>query len=294
MPLPISRFLDRIICADAKRGLRLMPAGSIDCVVTSPPYWQLRDYGVAGQLGLERSVFEYVNLLCDVFDEVRRVMKPTGTLWVNLGDTYSGKRAGLPHKTLLQVPSRFAIAMSERGWLLRNEIIWHKPNVMPQSARDRFTHDFEKLYFFTQSPRYHFTQQLEAFHDRKRLARRAFNPANKYKRKIGDHFVSTINPETVERSRLRMIARGGRNKRSVWRIPNRPTREDHFAAFPPALIRTPIAAGCPRGGTVLDPFAGTGTTAVVARDMGRHFVGFDLNPAYVIIARRRTAQGVLF
>lgn len=287
-------FVDHITCGDACDVLKQLPPQSIDCVVTSPPYWQLRDYGVDGQLGLEDSVQAYIDNLCAVFDEVKRVLKDTGTCWVNLGDTYSGERARLPHKTLLQVPSRFAIRMISRGWTLRNEIIWHKPNILPQSATDRFTHDFEKLYFFTKSSRYYFRQQFEPLRDPQRLKHRALNPQGRRKRAFGDKYIAVINPESAEKSRVKLLARGTRNRRAVWRIPTRPSREQHFATFPPALIRTPITAGCPPGGVVLDPFAGTGTTCVVARELGRHFVGIDLNPAYVEIARRRVAQGTLF
>src|SRR5947209_6891825 len=200
--------LDRILCGDALKVIQRLPSDSIDCVITSPPYWALRDYGVKGQLGLEPSFHDYLDKLCEVFDEVRRVLKPDGTCWVNMGDTYSSPmkggggtgqtgdgvydrlkrragfgpvklKTGLPPKTLCQIPARFAIEMIERGWLLRNEIIWWKPNCMPQSARDRFTVDFEKVFFFVKSRRYYFKQQYEEVKDKNRLKRRFFDPKEK-------------------------------------------------------------------------------------------------------------------
>jgi|ERR1051326_1176626 DNA modification methylase len=307
--------LDRILRGDALKVLQRLPSESIDCVVTSPPYWALRDYGVKGQLGLESTFHEYMDKLCAVFDEVRRVLKPAGTCWVNMGDTYSSSmkgggslnvrgdglydrlrqragfdpvklKTGLPPKTLCQIPSRFAIAMTDRGWILRNEIIWWKPNCMPQSARDRFTVDFEKVFFFVKSRRYYFKQQYEEVKDKARLERRLFDPKAKRKRVYGDLRIAAINPKTVEASRQRML-KFGRRKRSVWRIAVRPYPEAHFAVYPPELAETPIKAGCPEGGIVLDPFMGSGTTSLVAQRLGRHFVGIELNPEYVRLARQR-------
>jgi DNA modification methylase len=310
--------LDRILRGDSLKALQRLPTGSIDCVVTSPPYWALRDYGVKGQLGLEPTFHEYLDKLCAVFDEVRRVLNPTGTCWVNMGDTYSSPmkggggtgdmgdgvyarlkqragfgsvklKTGLPPKTLCQIPARFAIAMTDRGWLLRNEIIWWKPNCMPQSARDRFTVDFEKVFFFAKSRKYYFEQQYEAIKDKARLARRFFNPKAKRKRVHGDPRIAAFNPKTMEASRRRILKHGSR-KRSVWRIAVRPYPEAHFAVYPPELVETPIKAGCPKGGIVLDPFMGSGTTAMVARQLGRHFIGIELNPQYIQLARQRLAN----
>lgn len=309
--------LGRIICGDALKVLGRLPSGSVDCIVTSPPYWSLRDYGVRDQLGLEASPEEYIARLWAVFDEVRRVLKPAGTCWVNLGDAYAtrGNKTGgrqkhprsilspsshcaldfipplarLPGKCLVQLPARFALGMIERGWILRNEIIWHKPNCLPQSARDRFTVDFERLFFFVKQRRYYFRQQFEPLQGRGRLLHRLINPEHPRKRIYGDRYISAINPRSAEASRRRIL-RHGRNKRAVWRISVRPFRGEHFAVYPPALIETPIRAGCPEGGVVLDPFMGSGTTALVARDLGRNFIGIELNPAYVRLARRRLAH----
>ncbi|KKL53588.1 hypothetical protein LCGC14_2273980, partial [marine sediment metagenome] len=177
---------DIILHGESLEILKTLPNESIDCVVTSPPYWGLRDYGVENQLGLEKNLKEYLNKLCDIFDEVKRVLKQTGTCWVNLGDTYNSSPAGgigynakvgatkngvqstnkglqknISEKCLCQIPSRFAIEMTDRGWILRNEIIWHKPNCMPSSINDRFTVDFEKLFFFVKNKKYYFKQQFE-------------------------------------------------------------------------------------------------------------------------------------
>lgn len=319
MSQPVDRFINRILCGDACQILSRLPEESVDCVVTSPPYWLLRDYGMKSQLGREGGFQEYIGNLCDVFDQVQRVLKESGTCWVNLGDTYSpGSGTGwrglvdtqqvknsqsarstdqvaacLPRKCLLQIPSRFAIEMTKRGWILRNEIIWWKPNAMPSSVKDRFTVDFEKIFFFVKSQRYFFTQQFDAVQDKNRLARRLVNPTGKRKWKSAQGRVNTINPKTAEASRKRILDKG-LNKRCVWPIATRPFADEHFAVYPPALIETPIKAGSPEGGIVLDPFIGSGTTALVARQLGRSFIGIELNPVYVKMAQKRLSQQVLF
>lgn len=292
MPLPLAGLTDRILCGDAIYILKTFPKDSVDCVVTSPPYWQQRDYGVSGQLGSEATFDEYIHNLCAVLDEVKRVLKPCGTAWVNLGDTYTTKqrRNGMPTKCLLQLPSRFALAMIHRGWTLRNEIIWHKPNCMPEGVKDRFTVDFEKLFFFVKASRYRFRQQFEPFRSKDGVKRPLPRTSGKKKQMYGETKSSVINPKTAAASHRRTLI-CGRNKRCVWTIPTRPFAGNHFATFPPALIETPIKAGCPSGGIVLDPFMGSGTTALVARSLGRRFIGIDFNPAYVEMARKRLAEG---
>lgn len=317
MPLSIKQYCNRIICGDTKEVLKQLPDESVDCVVTSPPYWALRDYGVRRQIGLEPTLQEYLAKLCAVFDEIQRVLKRTGTCWVNMGDTYSSSmkgsggakeivgmyarlrqratlgqqkfESGLPPKTLCQVPARFAIEMTSHGWVLRNEIIWWKPNCMPSPAKDRFTVDYEKLFFFVKSRHYYFEQQFEALRDPERLRRRLINPSSKRKHVCGDKVVSAINPKTAEASRTKVL-RVGRNKRCVWRIPTKGYYGNHFATYPLELIETPIKAGCPEGGIVLDPFMGSGTTALVARQLRRKFVGIELNRKYVRLAEERLAQ----
>ena len=314
MHTSIKHLINRILCGDAFYVLKQFPDNSIDCVVTSPPYWGLRDYGVKGQIGLEQTFQEYVARLCDVFDEIKRVLKSQGTCWINLGDTYYGdspirKKSSIKWgssdpialrravysegrvkaKSLVQIPSRVALEMIKRGWILRNEVIWWKPNCMPSSAKDRFTVDFEKLFFFVKSQRYYFQQQFEEPKDRARLTRLLVSTASNKKRIYGDAFIAAFNPKTAETSRLRIL-RQGRNKRSVWAIATRPYRGSHFAVYPPELIETPIKAGCPKGGIVLDPFIGSGTTALVAQKIGRNFIGIDLNSQYVQMARQSLRQ----
>lgn len=308
---PIESFTNRIIRGDALKVQKKFPDRSIDCVVTSPPYWSLRDYEMEGQIGLERNFTEYLEKLLAVFDEVKRVLKSSGTCWVVIGDTYGGsyahnegkisesKRAnkfnrwsanrlhskGRYSKCLLQIPARFAIGMTERGWILRNEIIWHKPNSLPQSVKDRFTVDFEKVFFFVKERRYFFRQQFEPLEDEERLKRRFLNPERAHKWQNTDKKLS-VNLSAIERSRSKVL-REGRNKRCVWRIGTINFSGEHFAVFPPRLIEMPILAGCPEGGIVLDPFIGSGTTALVAKRLGRRFIGIELNPKYVHLAKDR-------
>jgi len=292
--------------------LKTIPDESIDCVVTSPPYWALRDYGVKGQIGLESTIEEYLEKLIAVFDEVKRVLKTSGTCWVNFGDTYANKTKGghrnkpqgniydsltkratfpklkidisIPQKSLCMIPSRFALKMIERGWILRNEIIWHKPNAMPQSVKDRFSVDFEKVFFFVKSRNYYFKQQFEPLKNPERLRCRLLNP-NKTHKQTQSYWMSA-NPQISEKRRLKMFGKG-RNKRCVWTIGTTNFAGQHFAVYPPRLIETPIKAGCTEGGNVLDPFIGSGTTAIVARKLGRNFIGIELNQKYVRISKTR-------
>jgi len=264
--------VDVILQGDVLERLRELPGESVDCVVTSPPYWALRDYGVEGQLGLEPTVEEYIEKLCLVFDEVKRVLKKSGTCWVNLGDTYACapagnfgpdmpfpgtgtgyrenkpemdfKRSGLQPKCLVGVPERFSLAMRDRGWILRNEIIWHKPNCMPSSAKDRFTVDFEKMFFFVKSKKYWFDQPKEELITNENRAHgvvrnRELKYEGKYKQdQVGNRQYTGFNA----RYQSPTI---GKTKRSVWTITTQPYPEAHFATFPEALVETPIKAGCP-------------------------------------------------
>jgi len=310
--------------------LKTFPDDSLDMCLTSPPYWGLRDYGTEGQiwggddkcdhefetskrklhsgtnsegglphhlnasivdwevedamcnkcgawkgeLGLEPTPEMFVDHLCDIFDEIQRVLKPEGTCWVNLGDTYAntgyGKGTGnmqnknvkgamipkvkcdLPQKCLVQIPSRFAIEMTNRGWILRNEIIWHKPSCLPSPATDRYTVDFEKMFFFTKKKKYYFKQQIEEVNDSSK-----------------------------------------RNKRTVWSYSTAKFEGAHFAVYPPELIESPIDAGCPVGGTVLDPFFGSGTTAEVAMKQDKNWVGIELNDDYENISQKRLKPTII-
>ncbi len=319
---------NKILQGDALSVLKTLPAESVDCVITSPPYWALRDYGVVGQLGLEPTFQEYIGKLCGIFDEVKRVLNKQGTCWVNMGDTYGGNTGGggfsdkntlgtqgnikgggwknqnetkikreiKMEKSLCQIPSRFAIEMTNRGWILRNEIIWHKPNCMPSSVEDRFTVDFEKVFFFVKSKKYYFEQQLEeAVWDidgegtikRKERAYEGLKSFPEGKRNgirftypHGKHKDGQQSPKTIS---------GFRNKRTVWNIKTLGNPDAHFATFPEALIEPMVMAGCPAGGVVLDLFMGSGTVAVVAHKQGRKWLGIELNPAYIKLAEERIA-----
>lgn len=350
--------LNKIYQGSALSVLKTFPDESIDCLVTSPPYYGLRSYGTnpeiwggkedcqhewtedqrwlhrgstksdihsnddrhltnyktsdslcihcnawRGELGLEPTFQLYIEHLLMIFDEVKRVLKKGGTLWVNLGDSYgsnggafsdggklgnkkallekNGKRIKFNtlNKSLLQIPSRFAIAMTDRGWILRNELIWHKRNCMPSSAKDRFTVDFEKVFFFTKSKKYYFEQQFEA-HQSKILEE--FKPRKRESKSIQ----SSISPRS-ETAFANPYNPNGRNKRTVWQVNTKPFKEAHFATFPPDLVKTPILAGCPEGGVVLDPFFGSGTTGLVALQQGRKFIGIELKPDYIEIAENR-------
>jgi len=246
-----------ILNGDSLTQLKELPSESINCVMTSPPYWALRDYGTKGQLGLEPTFDEYINKLCDIFDEVKRVLRDNGTCWVNIGDTYFAKRTsdgevnkinpnqksghpikvieqGIQSKSLVMIPFRFAIEMVNRGWILRNTIIWHKRNCMPSSVKDRFTVDFEYLFFFSKNKKYYFETQREP-HKRPEFMKHNIKPrkndSNKQYAKHS-HGPADYHPD-------------GRNKRTVWTINPKPFKEAHFAVYPEELCETPIKAGCP-------------------------------------------------
>ncbi len=305
MILPI----DQILLGDCVKRMKALPEGSFDCIVTSPPYFGQRDYKANGQLGLEDTPQKYVGSLLRVFDEAMRTLKPGGTCWVVLGDTYGGSyanfgaRAGaqrsqrkevwprqggvrekappqakMAKKSLIQTPQMFQLAMTYcRGWILRNVIIWHKPGGKPESVKDRFTVDFEYLYFFTKSHDYYFNQRLEE-RRAKDLRDRPGKTCYRGEREI--------RPPGTTKARAHPTKR---NKRSVWSVNPKPYKGAHFATFPQELIETAILAGCPKGGVVLDPFMGTGTTAEVAIANERHFVGIELNPGYIKLAYERLA-----
>jgi DNA modification methylase len=257
-----------IVQGDAHSILSALPDGIARTVVTSPPYWSLRDYGIDGQLGLESSVHDFIEALADLFDDVRRVLAPDGTLWLNIGDSYtSGNRGwrapdrkniaramstrpptpeGLKPKDLIGVPWRLAFALQERGWYLRSDLVWNKPNAQPESVGDRPTRSHEYLFLLSASERYRY--DVDA-----------------------------------------VRGPNGRRLRSVWDLNTQPSRESsgHFATFPESLAERCILLGSREGELVLDPFLGSGTTAVAAARLGRRFLGCELNPEYVVMAERR-------
>jgi site-specific DNA-methyltransferase (cytosine-N4-specific) len=263
----------QIHCGDVRRVLADLPGDSVQCVVTSPPYWGVRDYGVIGQIGSESDLNDYLRTLSEVFRQVHRALRPDGTLWLNLGNTYSsGGRtwrddddknkgrgmsyrpptpAGLKPKDLVGVAWMVAMALQRDGWYLRNDIIWNKPNCQPESVKDRFTASHEYLFLFSKDERYYFNQ------------------------------AAILEP--------RKDGIGQKNRRTVWNINTEAYSEAHFAVFPTELVRPCILAGSRPGDTVLDPFFGAGTVGLVAQELGRRCVGIELNEAYVAMARRRLA-----
>lgn len=299
----------RILTGDCRDVLRTLADGSVQCCVTSPPYFGLRDYGHDGQIGLEQTPEEYIAAMVDVFRCVRDVLADDGTLWLNIGDSYNaagrtghGTRVGfkqgtnrasaagadqcrpsvdsLKPKDLIGIPWMLAFALRADGWYLRQDIIWSKPNPMPESVRDRCTKAHEYLFLLSKSARYYYDAQA--------IAEPAINAG-----RVVEYDGTQKNCEAAQDERMRTRVAGDRtvgdtrNRRSVWEVATQPFSEAHFATFPPALIEPCILAGCPVGGTVLDPFFGAGTTGLVADRLQRNAIGIELNPQYAEIARRR-------
>ncbi len=279
--------LNEILHGDALAVMRSWPADVVDCIVTSPPYWKQRDYrGEAGQIGQEATPAEYVSRLAALFAECRRVLKASGTLWLVIGDKYeNGAQLGLPW--------RVALALIDEGWILRADCIWHKPNAMPSSTRSRPTTDHEYIFFLTKSADYYYDA------DAVREPHVTFGPHSKMRGGRRHFGVRGGTPEAGKNGGSNNLHDGrwdqafhplGRNKRTVWSIPLSKFREAHFAVFPAALVETCIRAGCPAAGLVLDPFAGSGTVPLVARKLGRDYVGIDCVAEYCAMARRRLAE----
>ena len=286
-----SKFINTVIQNDVMQGLSQLPAESIDCVVTSPPYWQKRDYGFPEQWGLEETYHEYLNKMWLFMDEIYRVLKPTGTVWINHGDTYANSGNGAttntdaiwkkralnqaalkrtiipkqqkteePKKTLLMIPSRFAIGCIDRGWIIRNDIIWGKPNAMPESATDRFSNKYEFLFFMVKQPEYYFDlDAVRAGHKRDYSKEKRWNPNP-----------DGVNPGDVS---------------DFWEIPLLHKKSNHLAYYNFQLVSIPILAGCPAGGIVLDPFCGSGTTLTRAIELGRNCIGIEGSEKYAGEAR---------
>ena len=280
---------------------------SVDMCITSPPYYNLRDYKNSGQIGAESSVDLFVSNLCKVFDEVYRVLKPTGSCWVNIGDGYDKKK-------LLQVPSRFEIAMSDHGWNLRNEIIWNKPNPQPISSKDRFWTNHEKVFWFVKKLKgYYFDRNPTLVPFAEVSIRRMFATNNMSKRKdfgTTEKEGFSLSSENQDKNFTRMresldinrdfdyqqlIDSGTCPTRpmfTVWDISTSGYKGSHFAVYPPELIKVPILATCPPEGVVLDPFVGSGTTCVVAKNFNRKYVGIDISEEYVKLARDRISTSL--
>jgi site-specific DNA-methyltransferase (adenine-specific) len=280
-----------VLCGDSHDALQSLAAASVDCIITSPPYYKQRDYrGAAEQLGQESSPGEYVERLVATMRECRRVLKDSGTLWLNIGDKYDdGRQLGMPW--------RVALAMIDDGWLLRSDIIWHKPNAMPSSVKNRPTVDHEYVFFFTKSKDYYYNA------DAVREPHVTFSENSKM-RGGRNHFGKRGGtPEQGKNSGDNNLHDGrwdqafhplGRNKRTVWSIPLGKFRDVHFAVFPEPLVETCILAGCPEDGVVLDPFCGSGTTLLVAQRLARKWLGIDCVEEYCEMARNRLSQTTLF
>jgi DNA modification methylase len=282
--------------------LKNLADSSVDLCVTSPPYYNLRDYQNTGQIGVENTVDDYVENLCKVFDEVYRVLKPTGSCWVNIADTYDKKR-------LLQVPSRFEIAMSDRKWHLRNEVIWNKPNPQPISSKDRFWSNHEKFFWFVKDvKKYYFNREPMMVPQAEISIRRMFSNNNIKKRKDAntsqkEGFAISSTSQDKHYARMReemniekdfnyeeLVASGKcpmRPEFTVWNVSSTTYYGAHFAVYPPDLIEKPIKTCCPDDGIVIDPFMGSGTTGEVAVNSNKKYIGFELNPDYAALAEKR-------
>jgi DNA modification methylase len=352
-----------ILEGDCRELLKTLPDASVNCCVTSPPYWGLRDYGVDGQIGLEASPEAYVAELVAVFAEVKRVLRDDGTLWLNLGDSYASdpgkggsgtpngrngrgenygramragsgradgivdergqrnrdgtpKGHGLKAKDLVGIPWRVAFALQADGWYLRQDIIWHKPNPMPESVTDRCTKAHEYIFLLAKSAKYYYDAEaikepvtqssierlsqpnLENQAGSDRVPGKTNGPMkavgrggkNAFRGQGSNRDTETGPANRDGRDMKEIGTDATRNKRSVWTVCTQPYKEAHFATFPPALITPMILAGCPVGGTVLDPFGGSGTTGEVAESLGRNSILCELNPSYIELQKRRTAQ----
>lgn len=320
-----------ILTGDALEQLRHLPPESVHTCVTSPPYYNLRDYGAAGQIGNEASVEEYLQSLVSVFREVRRVLRADGTLWVNMGDSYATRSGSHPptntrnscghtakhtprgykYKDLIGVPWQLAFALRADGWYLRQDIIWNKSNCMPESVRDRCTKSHEYIFLLSKSERYYFDaaaisepiaessakryrQNIEAQKGSDRQPGKTNGPMKAALPRFGgEKYGNNTAPETRTKSGKVYVQTMRRNKRDVWTVSTSGFRGAHFAVFPEKLIEPCILAGSPLGGTVLDPFAGSGTTGVVAKRLGRDFIGCEINPDYAQMATDRIAAATL-
>lgn len=273
----------KLLVGDCVESMKALPDQSINCCVTSPPYFGLRDYGVDGQIGLEQTPEEYVTKMVEVFREVRRVLRDDGTLWLNIGDSY-GKG-----KQLLGIPWRVAFALQGDGWVLRQEIIWNKPNAMPESVKDRCTKAHEQIFLLSKCPRYYFDSEAmkeDAVGGQTGKAASFKREGSKREQTIPSQAYGTHRPERED------VSYNGekRNRRSVWSVATRPYKGAHFATFPPALIEPCILAGCQAGGVVLDPFGGSGTTAGVAIANGRNAILCELNVDYCSLVEGRVGS----
>lgn len=309
-----------LLHGDCLHMLRVIPSQSVNCCVTSPPYFGLRDYGVDGQIGLEETPEAFVQKLVEVFREVKRVLRDDGTLWLNLGDSYAGSGKGrnadgshqeggkqgtnkgtvagalvktiapdCKPKDLIGIPWRVAFALQADGWYLRQDIIWHKPNPMPESVKDRCTKAHEYIFLLSKSPKYYFDNNAimePAIYGEQHAAKATSwgtNRKHPNKSNVAEYAFKGNNSTCYKKDNGQFM----KNKRSVWTVTTKPFKGAHFATFPPDLILPCILAGCPENGVVLDPFNGAGTTGVVAQQHKRSFLGVELNSEYCRVAVER-------
>ena len=315
---------NKIINGNSLDALKTLPDNSVDCCVTSPPYYALRDYGVDGQIGLEETPEAYIAKLSDVFMEVYRVLKPEGTLWLNIGDSYNGNKKGntetIKHKVvaesndfhkklwkgakqkdLIGIPWMLGFTLRSKGWYLRQDIIWEKGNPLPESVTDRCTKSHEYIFLMSKSQKYYFDYEAIQEEATSSGKPRVFG-ANNQKGTLRNDVGRVFNPRTKncqydgqKPNSFHLSRENGepdkeyyvRNKRDVCSVNVKPCKEAHFATYPFELIKPCILAGCPENGIVLDPFMGSGTTAIVARSLNRNYIGVELNPEYIKIAQKR-------
>ena len=316
----------KLLCGDSRSVLKTIADESIDCCVTSPPYFNLRDYGMPGQIGQEYSPEAYIEALVNVFREVRRVLRPDGTLWVNIADTYAARAYqvhdskgtngltysegskvpdGCKQKDLIGIPWMLAFTLRSDGWYLRQDIIWHKPNCMPESVKDRCTKSHEYIFLLSKCPKYYFDAEAisepiaesskkrfqQNIEDQKGSERQPGKTNGAMKAVLPRFGRSKNGDQTAEEYRTKSgkeyIPTLRRNKRDVWSISTKGFKGAHFAVFPETLVEPCVLAGSPINGTVLDPFCGSGTVGVVSLKNDRNFIGIELNPAYVEIAQER-------
>lgn len=297
--------METVLLGDALEQLRGLEAESAYTCVTSPPYYNLRDYGTPGQIGMEATPEEYIEKLVEIFREVRRVLRPDGTLWVNMGDSYATRSGNNPpgntrnrcghtekrtpkgykYKDLMGIPWMLAFALRADGWYLRQDIIWSKPNCMPEAVVDRCTKSHEYIFLLSKFPRYYFDAAAlrEPCASRKGNAK-TFRGGGAYTG--GRSFQNSAQVKRTSHGNTENRT-GTRNKRDVWAVATSGFKGAHFAVFPERLIEPCILAGCPEGGTVLDPFAGSGTTGVVAKRLRRNFIGVEINEDYREMAEKR-------
>ncbi|HBY72978.1 MAG TPA: site-specific DNA-methyltransferase [Lachnospiraceae bacterium] len=332
--------INKTYTGDCLNVLKTFPERSVNCCITSPPYFRLRDYGIDGQIGMEETPEQYIDRLTEVFREVRRVLKDDGTLWVNIGDSYVGtggdrknpvkniifnqqqqsnpkdgryesickmKDSGLKQKDLIGIPWLLAFSLRADGWYLRQDIIWHKPNPMPESVTDRCTKSHEYIFLLSKSPKYYYDAEAIAEDVTESTTKRLYQNVQEQRGSVlpgktngnmkakAPRFGEkkyTEDPETFFRTKSGNAYeyRPKRNKRDVWTVTTKPYKGAHFATFPQDLIEPCILAGCPKDGIVIDPFFGSGTTGAAAQKYNRNYIGIEINPKYCNLAETRNAS----